>query len=313
MHRQYRDMSYSHPQQQSWSFDGVTNDRRRRRRQNRQPRPQDPDHSFSNPAVYQEAGSQSRPQGQNFQPRYQNPFGTREEIESEDYQSPVAQMFGRAWMRYRDAEANRSNPSVPQQPSNPQTFILPLGPTQLQHAYQGNTLDDRINTVQENLDSLQLASAVPEDSSRPVQTHGFTWNPTAEHFSSVHNNSIHPRLFIPASNTSINSVNIQTTEAQPLESSERPSINPIDAQLRPPPLTLEQMTVSIACRICNEQKADTLFEPCMHVVVCHFCSVLLQDAARRRRRDPHSHPATRKWNCPMCRRDIHTVRRVYLG
>lgn len=36
-----------------------------------------------------------------------NPFGTREEIESEEYQSPLTQMFGRAWNRYREHEANR--------------------------------------------------------------------------------------------------------------------------------------------------------------------------------------------------------------
>ncbi|RMZ83624.1 hypothetical protein DV738_g1130, partial [Chaetothyriales sp. CBS 135597] len=44
------------------------------------------------------------PQAQPWPP---NPFGTREEIASEDWESPLTSMFSRAWSRFREAENAR--------------------------------------------------------------------------------------------------------------------------------------------------------------------------------------------------------------
>ncbi|KIV91248.1 hypothetical protein PV10_05808 [Exophiala mesophila] len=256
-------MSYFHPQEQSWSFgsiDGTPGERRRRRRQYRQAQGQGSGNSLPTSTLPQDTGSQSRPQGQTLQPqpRYQNPFGTREEIDSEDYQSPLATMFGRAWMRYRDAEASRLNPSISQQPSNPQTFDPTAAPRSITQIARDRGYD--ISVVQDDMGRLQLMSAFTGTPPLGTQTHGFNF----ANFPSGHNNAPGTHLsnpFTPSTRS-----NMQSVEDQASESPEEAVVNPIDAQTRPPPLTSDQMTINIACRICTEQKVDTLFEPCMHVV-----------------------------------------------
>ena len=475
-------MSSSHPQEQTWSFrsiDGAPGERRRRRRQNRQAQHQGSGNSLSTSPLPQQTESQSRPQGQASQPqpRYQNPFGTREEIDSEDYQSPLATMFGRAWTGYRNAEANRLNPSISQQPSNqqpsnPQTFGPTSVPTSLNQLNPSicqqpsnpqtfgptsvptslNQLNPSISQQPSNPQPFgpqtfgptsaptSLNQLNPSISQQPSNSQPFgpqTFGPTSAPRSlnqfnlSISQQPSNPQTFGPTSvPTSLNrlnpSISQQPSNPQPFgpqtfgpqtfgpqtfgpqtfgpqpfgpqtfgptptprslaqiardrgydisgvqdnmggmlmstfsgvtigtqthgfnlgnspsghinapgtrlsnpftpstpsnmqsmadpasEYPEEAVVNPIDAQVRPPPLTNEQMTVNIACRVCTEQRADTLFEPCMHVVVCHFCSRLLQDGARSRRREEHSHPGI-PWNCPLCRRRIHRARRVYMG
>lgn len=193
-----------------------------------------------------------------------NPFGTREEIESEDYQSPLAGMFTRAWNRYRDAEVARREEQ------------------QQQDQYESRP--------------------EPLDSNRPVDSTQANENTTeARHAETV----THSEL---ASAFSFD-VNVEPAQAEI-------RINPIDGQQRPTPLKLKDMLISIACKICNEQKIDTLLEPCMHVAICRWCSEILRQEvqlARRSRALGHQHQHLNQWKCPVCRRDIHGVRRIYLG
>lgn len=308
MGRMYNQMVSSNPQQQSWSFDGLSDQGRRRRRQNRRQIPLAPSEHLEtnvpsqrdaiqqnwrhrpNPQITQNAQNPRYPQNpQHTRPPHQNPFGTREEIESEDYQSPVAQMFGRAWGRYRDAELARLNSPVTEQLSMPQPLPQPNYQPSAQRFSQLRGLDDSIALVQETLNRLHM---------RPGPPNPILQGPLGPvEYPSPLDDFHHSEEFL------------QTLDVE--------RINPIDAQPRPPPLTNEQMTVSIACKICTEQKADTLFDPCMHIVVCHWCSQLLQDAVRQRRREQHSHPGANpgpnRWQCPLCRRKVMTARRVYLG
>lgn len=93
-----------------------------------------------------------------------------------------------------------------------------------------------------------------------------------------------------------------------------PRPNPIDTQTsRPPALAQAEMTVSIACQICNEQRSDTLLNPCFHLCMCRWCADILRaDAvAAKRTREPGA-PKVNHWRCPICRKDIAGVTRVYL-
>jgi hypothetical protein len=99
-----------------------------------------------------------------------------------------------------------------------------------------------------------------------------------------------------------------------------PRRNPIDTQKRPRALSSSEMTVSIACRICNEQKVDALALPCSHLCMCHWCSDIIQDNARdarRRRRDVTStfmshEEGSDVFRCPICRAKIDSVKRIFL-
>ncbi|EME45152.1 hypothetical protein DOTSEDRAFT_23221 [Dothistroma septosporum NZE10] len=65
------------------------------------------------------------------------------------------------------------------------------------------------------------------------------------------------------------------------------------------PMTEEEMTVLLDCRICYSQRADICTLPCGHLAMCRWCSdqhspTMAHDATRPRRAA----------NCPVCRKQI---------
>ena len=234
------------------------------------------------------------------QPR-QNPlvaaFGTREEIESENYQSPLEGMFERWDDRYRRAEQQRReleddmlahllDTSFASQPRRDIANIP--NPFQPREPLQAPN-------------SRHLVSSTP-----PVSRHGDELHPSAlpaEHGA---------RRLAQRASRIANSVAEQTSHSHPRHySPSPPRPNPIDSQTsRPPGLSQSEMTTSIACRICNEQRSDTLLNPCMHICMCHWCSdIIRSDAVAARRNGLSGAPG---WRCPICRKGIAGTTRVYL-
>ncbi|RMD42849.1 hypothetical protein DV735_g2254, partial [Chaetothyriales sp. CBS 134920] len=149
------------------------------------------------------------------QPWPPNPFGTREEIASEDWESPLTSMFSRAWNRFREAENARH----------------------------------RLEREMEEQLLPQIASGSPTRSSALREELRHIQNlarEMASGFSQTHS-ALNPGQLPPSSSP--------------------PRVNPIDEQSRPPGLTSSDMVVSIACRICNEQRIDTLMEPWPPVIL----------------------------------------------
>ena len=185
-------------------------------------------------------------------------LGTREEVQSEDYVSPLTNMYNRAWTRYREAEEQRAlsalSTSPPQQDDHSQYFEDSMAALRLEARREMQDVRER---------SLRLREAI-----RTMT------NPLVEQ---------------PVSN----------------------EVNPIDVQdSRPPPLTQEQMTANIECRICQEQRIDILLEPCMHVAICHWCYDVMLARVRRYRHDPEN--GDRRLRCPICRLSVRQGRKVYL-
>ncbi|OAL20778.1 hypothetical protein AYO20_11485 [Fonsecaea nubica] len=202
-------------------------------RQNRRPRPNhdiQPGERHPHPRAQRTLArprnepGESRPSTQRRQRAVTNPFGTREEIESESYQSPITAMFGRAWNRYRQAEEQRSsleNESIGVQETRGEVApgILGSGPPrtgnsmrQVDAIWNYMRRQDDQQLFETFRESLQLRDAPGREQDNP-HTH--------------------------------------------------PPANPIDSQpQRPRALHPEEMTVNIACRICCEQMVDTLLEPC---------------------------------------------------
>ena len=209
--------------------------------------------------------------GSSQQPVY--PLGTREEVMSDDYVSPLASMYGRAWDRFRDAEQRRRAASREAYANAVQAQSYP----------PVNMLDVLGSRPPQHPDPGQLLAQSMETQRRVSQQH-------------ARERIAGPR-FPPEA------------VANPLTAS-RPSL--IDSQnSRPLPLSSEDMITSIACQICHEQKMDVIFEPCNHLAVCHWCWELMQVQVRRFRLNPEH--GVEKLKCPICRRKVAVGKRVYIA
>lgn len=75
---------------------------------------------------------------------------------------------------------------------------------------------------------------------------------------------------------------------------------------RPPPLTDEEMTKTLACQVCYQQLADTAVLPCGHMVMCQWCADVVIPVK-------HSHLPIRPSKCPMCRKAVKQRFRIHMG
>lgn len=251
----------------------------------------------------------------------QNPFGTREEWEAPDYQSPVAGLFTRAWSRYRDAEDSRRQGEADVQEQLQNLHLepgssqqqLPVGASSHERRRPGparsTDIDDLVYLSTGTLpDELRRVHGIAEDLRDSMIA--------AASSSHSHNHS-HPdptaRPFFPSARLS-DRLYFDLSPQPYQRSPSPPRENPIDTQAaRPPPQQPEDMTVSIACKICCEQKTDTLLLPCYHVAMCRWCVAIMRtDAVREGRRGA---PRVRGegWACPMCRKGVEGTKRVFLG
>ncbi|KAB8349817.1 hypothetical protein FH972_023830 [Carpinus fangiana] len=76
---------------------------------------------------------------------------------------------------------------------------------------------------------------------------------------------------------------------------------------RPPPMSAAQMTLTLDCKVCLQQKADTAVLPCGHLVMCSHCAAIAiptrdADAVQPWRRDAQ---------CPFCRKQVRRLARIF--
>lgn len=76
---------------------------------------------------------------------------------------------------------------------------------------------------------------------------------------------------------------------------------------RPAPLNEDEMIVKLGCRICLQQKADVCVLPCGHLVMCSWCA----NIAVPTKKEDQTQPARRNIPCPLCRKHVKKVARVY--
>lgn len=307
-----------------------------------------PSHN-SNPQTHPDRSTQSR----NFTaqlPRARrrplpNPFGTREEIEAEDYQSPLEGMFTRAWNRYRAAEqVRRANPIAPalntdtewessdhaglgRQPHGSENStslanelgVVPAGTW----AHPGSIQEQGHHPHARRAMILQRMAAL--NSELGAQTTRLRDLRLAD--AASESEGVQPRTHTDVSEATQDQLDLlqaavaaarantlglyeQILENESASEHPIPRINPIDEQTsRPVARNPEELMVSVACQICREQVVDTLLEPCMHIALCRWCSDILRQQSRRVR---HGHQ-NNGWKCPICRRRVVSARRVYLS
>jgi hypothetical protein len=217
---------------------------------------------------------------------WQRVFGTREEIQGEDYESPIGGMFTRAWGRFRQAEEER-------QQSRVMVEILQAEDASRDYAPEDD-VDDRMIDGYENAMTEYLTSLHTEVTSRPG-------GPGATR----------PRVVWLGSSSEDEDDSIPGDDAAGLDD---------ETDDRPAPKEKEEMTVSCECKICYQQIADIVLIPCGHCVMCEVShesprpivtsisylqyTDVLQWCSKQLA-PPHPSDQTqflRPVNCPVCRK-----------
>lgn len=278
------------------------------------------------------------------------PLGSREDVQQDDYESPLAGMFGRAYGRYREAETARQTAqangyeaisSWNNQGQFTTVYRTALNPPLDPSGQHTQTQQQQAQTQEEmNMHLAQLSNAQNPalrdmhlglgllsrgdqgSYMRAPQDHGLTQtllNPTASRFvpgSSSATSVLQPPARRQRANfhrqfytDSLRTFGRAPASNNPFDHDDN-AANPIDAQLsRPNPVQPEDLKVDFACKVCTEQKINTVCMPCMHACMCRWCAQIHKSDCRDY--------DTGRWNgalwkCPICRKTIHEVKRFYV-
>ena len=242
------------------------------------------------------------------------PLGTREDVQREDYESPIGGLFTRAWGRYRQAEVARHEQAL-------------VG-------YQAET------SAQQVAGGFTVASADnPWDPSGPALVpNPLFWAEPATHPSlsrhAAENHPNHQNVIQAGSslsrraNNQTDTANVATPQQQltsdealfgqndhddththPVSrdaSSRRKLPEPIllDDPRRPPATTdSEQLKINAECKVCMVQLVDTVLLPCGHIALCRWCAE--SDIPKKLLRHPphpdNTDPEIKRPLCPICK------------
>lgn len=241
----------------------------------------------------------------------QHPLGTREDVQRDDYESPIAGLFTRAYARYHTAEERRAADGRSNSLEHQSQHFVELNqndPDYLRAQGQARAGAEAFMQRRFELDAQEredMLWGVPPPAATianplrgtSVQTYGFVARP-----------GFHRQFYASAESTRTYPNPFHAQPIQPLEQVEVDGPNIIDLQRRPPPLSKEELQVDFACKICQEQKIDTITMPCMHAALCHFCAEVWRQRCYGQdgRFDRSLH------TCVICRRLVKESKRFYL-
>lgn len=237
-------------------------------------------------------------------------FGTPEEIQSEEYVSPITSMFNRAWERHRRLQelrraqeslagehgtawwalgedrylqrSPRSEGEAVQEASSPeihQHLATREGVADLNETAIGNMQRHREPAVPES--EIAGSFSLAESGEGPdLQAQ----RPSEQHFEELHRGTVWMAARAAYLHRMIRS---------------QPMFAGLDGDDRPEPLTDEQMTVKLECKICLTQKADIACIPCGHLSMCNWCADQAIPV-----RESSVIPKDRRAQCPVCRKGV---------
>jgi hypothetical protein len=278
-------------------------------------------------------------QQQGQRERFARVFGSREELEQDDYESPLTQMYTRAFDRQRQAEQRRADGTEIAPPLDglspqdrreieeqllwgvmreSQSLSESLEPASQVWSYAPRRPDagDGGYTILEANeahlaqveDSLQSVLSTPGTASRPARPATLS-----EMLSQMRTLGLHESSDVPNSEliTDMRSMRFQTfAEARAYLRVARPPSPPLvslDSQPdRPAPKTDAEMTRVLACQVCYQQVADIAVLPCGHMVMCQWCADVVVPVK-------HGHIPARPTKCPMCRKQVKQRFKIHTG
>lgn len=267
--------------------------------------------------------SQAASRRQRAQERFARVFGTVEDVQQDDYESPLSNMYNRAWNRYRQAEDLRAadNTEAPpleglsaqerreiedqllwgvmresqlgQEPESNVWTYTPVGTEQGAGARSGDV------TITPPWANFPATSAPP---SEPIATTSSSTGGMSEVRLSLEQITSELQRLRLASEAVSSARHALHTHRAP----ERPFPTLDNQPDRPPPKTDAEMTRTLACQVCYQQLADIAVLPCGHMVMCQWCADVVVPVK-------HSHIPIRPSKCPMCRKQVKQRFKIHAG
>lgn len=232
-------------------------------------------------------------------------FGTREEIQSDDYQSPIAGLYTRAWDRYRQAEQQRREGVNPADSSTSHSAYpaLDIQSNNFHAQLRATNEEDEIVIRIAELEAGRNGGANPaSQASSPADVREPANSPAS--YSEQSRAAAHERIA-----RRIAEIQSRDTRRPRPPNQDQPFDLPhmgLDSDNRPPPKTDAEMTVKLECQICYSQVADTACLPCGHMVMCKWCADITMPVR-------HGTIPRRPSNCPMCRKKVSQRVRIHHG
>ncbi|KAF2751130.1 hypothetical protein M011DRAFT_483102 [Sporormia fimetaria CBS 119925] len=225
-------------------------------------------------------------------------FGTREEIDRDDYVSPITTMYSRAYNAYYARNNAQSRPEVTE----------PIRPD-AEPPVEGQTTTMNIAELDGTSDSGANTPTDPPPTTRAPPTF-FPPRPPTTYIasSSASEDALASAAEIRMSLEQLSEelmlireateavTGAQYAEALRLGLVPCQELN-MDKQDRPPPLDDDDMTRKLACSVCYCQLADVALLPCGHMVLCEWCADTMIPVK-------HSHVPMRPSKCPVCRKIV---------
>ncbi|KAF1847520.1 uncharacterized protein K460DRAFT_402869 [Cucurbitaria berberidis CBS 394.84] len=262
--------------------------------------------------------------------RFARVFGSREDVQQDDYESPLTTMYGRAYDRYRQAEERRaegtsSAPSLDGLSAQERRDVeeqLLWGVIRESQAMP-ESLESEFDVwgypfVQRN--TGPLSSTVSASLTETGLSNASTTGPPGSN-SMVYSFGGAPRTTTPSTTAGpsgsmtrtypllgIENLHLRFQEStRSLLAHHAGNAVTLDNQPdRPPPKTDEEMTKTLACQVCYQQLADTVVLPCGHMVMCQWCADVVVPVR-------HSHLPVSPTKCPMCRKQVKQRFKVHMG
>jgi len=263
-------------------------------------------------------------------------FGTPEEIQSDEYVSPIAGMFNRAWERHRRFQELRRAQEGTGEPPVSTWWVLenetfPGVPTSEEEALiearrlgmyrrlaAGEGQGDINPPLYESLfgpgeghydrpAAGGASNAQPEASQASHETQ--EGGSGSAGLGTLVADDTHTR-YAPQSVTAFTrQANMAAVLRQRMrhvnDNTEFPGL---DGDDRPEPLDDDQLTVKLECKICLSQLADTACLPCGHLSMCSWCA----DQAIPVRENDRTRPRNRHSRCPVCRKGVKQRVKIYM-
>ncbi|KAL1605259.1 hypothetical protein SLS60_004803 [Paraconiothyrium brasiliense] len=259
-------------------------------------------------------------------------FGSREDVQREDYESPLSTMYNRAEERYRQAEERRTTGDT----TDPRTNNLNDLPRQERRELEEQMLwgvlqdsrrsfleryqEDNVRSYADspsNTDSFNRRmeasnAAIAElDSSYRVVPDDST---SSSNTTSISSSSLRTSLDqitsdlsrLQAATDAVANARIALVRRRPVRPLFTEPTQTLDQPDRPPPLTDAQMTKKLDCQVCYSQIADIAVLPCGHMVMCQWCADIVVPVR-------HSHIPARPSKCPMCRKTVKQRFKIHTG
>ncbi|KAL1796636.1 hypothetical protein ACET3X_005176 [Alternaria dauci] len=278
-------------------------------------------------------------QQQRRQERFARVFGSREDVEQDDYESPLTQMYTRAFDRQRQADQRRADGT---DTAPPLDGLSPQDRREIEEQLLWGVMRES-QTLSESLEpASQVWSYAPrwrspeEDNHASLEAYealraqndGLTQpllaNPEltasitaaiSELDSHLHSMAMDDEAGVPNFDSAMDrmrtlSVQNRFAEARELLRAARPPSPPLlslDNQPdRPAPKSEEEMTKVLACQVCYQQIADIAVLPCGHMVMCQWCADVVVPIK-------HGHIPVRATKCPMCRKQVKQRFKIHAG